>query len=79
MLAGTSFAVSDYSLRARVGVTAATATAWTSVSQIWVRVAYGGGHMLGVTVTLERHSSTTTSVLSFDRASVDKGHRCEGE
>jgi len=38
-------------------------------------VAFGGGYMLGVTVTLETHSSTRTSVLSFDQVKIDRGHK----
>ena len=75
LLAGAHLGTGDYSSRVRVGHSAAAATVWTSVTQVWVRVAFGGGYMLAVSVSVEMHKATTTKLLSFDRLVVDRGHR----
>ena len=75
LLAGAHLGTGDYSSRVRVGHSAAAATVWTSVTQVWVRVAFGGGYMLAVSVSVEMHTATTSKLLSFDRVVVDRGNR----
>jgi hypothetical protein len=43
--------------------------------QVWARVAFGGGYMLAISVSVEMHASTTSRTLSFDGAVIDRGHR----
>jgi len=66
--------MSDYSLRVRVGGSAAAATLWTSLTQVRVRVAYGGGYMLGVAVSLESAVSSTSHLLSFDSVYIHRAY-----